>query len=422
MTVRSLLGPVGAVINVAISCVGIIGAIGLSGCQSMPKEHASKDALEFIIFNDVPSLEKTGLLLGGFSGLVFEGFSRISGEYDFTTHTDRGPTLDVRKESREKNLRPFVDPEFVPRLISFSYDAKTHSVGHIDQVNLTNIDTRPMTGLPNIFEVDETPIDQLGHRIGFDKQGINPKALAKDSDGTYWMGDGYRPSILHFTAKGRLLQRWIPKDAATGTGVPMLPHWYAQRRLNSGFEGIAVDGDQVFAFLQSPLKNDSDVTRVLAVAKSTGQPLAEYAYEFENSEEGRTFVDKIGDAVNIGPGRFLVVEQNNAVDERGFHRVYEINVSAATNMLSRRGSELSKSSLCSDETSVSKATCVKPVKKKLVADLVALGLHGFDKLEGLTVLDSQTLALVNDNGFDVTKVGSPSAFFIVRLAAPLNLK
>ncbi len=329
-------------VKVRFSFLVIFGGLSqlLSGCHSMPTYHEAKDALEIITFEEAPAVERTGLRLGGFSGLVFEGFNRLSGEYDFTTHTGAGPILDLRKDSGEKNLRPFVDATFAPRWVTFNYDSKKRKVGHIDEVILMKQDGKPMTGLPNVAGVDETPIDELGHRVTLDRSGIDPQGLAKDPDGSYWMCEEYRPSVLHFSSSGRLLKRWIPKDSAAGTGVPQLPNWYTRRQLNRGFDGIALDGDRAVVFLKSPLKNDDDVTRILAVDKATGQPQAEYAYAFENTDEGRSFVDKIGDAVNIGPGRFLVIEQNNAVDDRGFHRVYEIDTTEATDTLSRNGGEL----------------------------------------------------------------------------------
>jgi hypothetical protein len=411
-------------IFVAVMTVpGLLGLTGmLTGCQSMPTQHQPKDGLEIVRFQETPLVGQTGLRLGGFSGFVFEGFRRLSGHYDFMATTSRGPLLDVRKDSGEKNLRPFVEATYAPRWVTFSYNPKKGVVENVDQIILKSKEGKALTGLPKMIGADETPIDKLGHRVALDRYGIDPGGLAQDSDGSYWMCEQYRPSLLHFNSNGSLLQRWVPNGLANGTGAPQLPIWYTRRQMNHGFSGVALDGDQVVAFLRSPLKNDFDVTRLLSVDKTTGQPRAEYAYPFENSEEGRAFVDQIGDSINIGPGRFLVVEQNSAVDERGFHRVYEIDIHGASNLLSRNGDELSRSVLCSDGTLDSKEaeTCVKPVKKKLIADLVALGLHGFAKIEGLAVIDSQTLALVNDNEFDVKKTGAPTALFIVHLATPLR--
>jgi 3-phytase len=394
------------------------------GCQTTPTHKNAISSLDVIYFEDLPKLEHTDLHLGGFSGLVFEGISRFSGDLNFTTHTDRGPNEEVRKDTGAANLRPFVDPGFTPRWIQFSYKPGKRELSDVDQIRLVKQDGSPMTGLPNVANVDETAIDHSGHRIPVDKMGIDPEGLAKDADGSYWMCEEYRPSLLHFDKSGRLIQRWVPRESATGSGVPQLPHWYTKRQLNRGFEGIALDGDQVLGFLQSPLKDDYDVTRILSIDKSTGQPHAEYAYAFEPIEEGRAAIDKIGDAVRIGPGRFLVLEQNSVTDESGFHRIYEIEVNEASNLLNLGGAELSRSVLCMDGApeSTGALACVRPVKKKLVADLAMLGLHGFDKIEGLAVVDAQTLALVNDNDFDVTKNGRASAFFIVHLSVPLKVE
>jgi hypothetical protein len=405
---------------VALCALFVLGA---AGCSTAPTEHDSKDAIETFYFYDLPKIDTSDLLLGGFSGLTFERYSKIDGEYDFMSLTDRGPNYEVRKDSSANDLRPFVNPGFTPQFVSFSLNLKKKKLSRVDSMPMKRFDGTPMTGLPNVAFVDETPIEENGHRLSYDKLGVDPEGIARDpADGSYWVCEEYRPSILHFDKNAKLLQRWIPENTATGTGVPQLPKWYARRQQNRGFEGIALDGDNVAAFLQSPLKGDMDVTRILVVDKQTGRPKAEYAYAFEHPQDGMNAADKIGDATNIAAGRFLVIEQNAEIGESAIHSVFEIDVSGATNLLDRKGAELSRASICSDEAALVTEDCVKPVQKKLVADLVNMGLRGYDKIEGLAVIDPKTLALVNDNDFDVLKKSARSALFIVHLTEPLKLR
>lgn len=399
----------------------------LAGCQTTKVSGTHHEALEIYTFEDLPLLDKTDLNIGGFSGLTINGVSSWNGKLELVTHTNRGANLDVRKDAGNPNLRPFVAPWMDPFWVTFDFDLKSHKLSNLRLTPMVLADGRPMTGLPNDAGLDEVPIDPSGHRLKYDKMGIDTEGIVRDStDGSYWLCEDYRPSLLHFDSRAHLLSRWVPEGSPQGTGAAVLPAWYKRRKLNRGFDGIALDGDHVVGFLQSPLQDDFDVSRVLSVRKSDGKPVAEYAYEFEETPEGAKFVDKIGDAVNIGPGRFLVIEQNSAVDDRGFHRIYEIDVNEATNMLEAgrdHDASLSRSSLCMPDTPPSHGAlaCAKPVRKTLVADLVQMGLRGYDKLEGLVVIDPQTLALVNDNDFDVAKRGDKSAFFIVHLEKPLNL-
>src|SRR5262249_39230519 len=106
--------------------------------------------------------------------------------------------------------------------------------------------------------------------------------------------DEYSPSILHVDPTGKVVERFVPQGLAlTGadfTVTEALPAIYAKRKINRGFEGIALapDGTTVYVVLQSPLANpDGDTgeasrnTRVLAFDTTTGQPSAEYVYQFD---------------------------------------------------------------------------------------------------------------------------------------------
>ena len=158
-------------------------------------------------------------------------------------------------------------------------------------------------------------------------------------DGSFWLSDEYRPAIYHFDAHGELIDRFIPKGTAEAVGHPdgafgteTLPAVYAQRRSNRGFEGMALNTDNgnLYAFIQSPLDNpdvsdataeaedessdfnsrNSQVLRILEVDPATGEPAGEYVYFLEGSPG----VDKIGDAVYAGDGKFYVIERDSGTD------------------------------------------------------------------------------------------------------------
>jgi hypothetical protein len=140
--------------------------------------------------------------------------------------------------------------------------------------------------------------------------------------------DEYRPAIYHFTDKGKLIVRLVPenthllgdaalKQAQFGPnanspgfyGLETLPEVYSKRRVNRGFEGVALDPDKriLYAFVQSPLDNPdssartSRVLRILAVDVDDNSPdylnpVAEYVPPRRPVHTRRR--GQIGDAVS----------------------------------------------------------------------------------------------------------------------------
>ena len=74
-------------------------------------------------WQDLPLVGRTAagqkILLGGFSGLAFEGRTR-DGKLKFITHTDRGPNGEPTGI-----VRPFLLPDFTPRLVRFTLNPGT---------------------------------------------------------------------------------------------------------------------------------------------------------------------------------------------------------------------------------------------------------------------------------------------------------
>jgi hypothetical protein len=69
------------------------------------------------------------ILLGGFSGLWFEGVDGTTGRYQFLTVPDRGPnpdTIDVDGDGIAE--RPFALPDYQARVVPFEVDLNTGAV------------------------------------------------------------------------------------------------------------------------------------------------------------------------------------------------------------------------------------------------------------------------------------------------------
>ncbi len=381
-------------------------------------------SLETFAFEDLPVLGTTAggqdIQLGGFSGLDFEG-TDPDGNLLFVTVLDRGPNgapTDVDDDGDTE--RPFALPDFQAQVQRFLLDPVTGTITLGQNIPLFRSDgTTPITGLPNSAILDEDPVDLEGNPLSLDPFGADLEGIVVDpSDNSFWMVDEYRPSIYHFDANGVLIDRFVPVGAGVAGGgsegdfgTETLPSEYGTRQLNRGFEAIALDPDNdlLYAFIQSPLANPdqatadaSDIIRILAIDTSgddAGQPVAEFVYLLEASDVVDLVVDKIGDAVFLGDGRFVVIERDSSVTTTSKKFLFEVNINGATNILNQTiGGGLTLEQLTPDDL---EGEGITPVNKIKVTNLPSIGYLPNDKPEGLALLDDGRLAVLNDNDFNL---------------------
>lgn len=412
-----------AVVDIATAKVTDLLPLGL-------KDHSKGlPTLKSYEFKNLPVLGKTAttnpnnpaqttpgqeILLGGLSGLVFEGIA-ANGNLKFVTHTDRGPNGEAGDLGR-----PFALPDFQPQLIRFELNQASGEITLTDRIGLSRPDGTPLTGLPNLQNgavgtafTDEIPVDLFGNRLENDPLGGDFEGLAIAADGTFWLVDEYRPAIYHFNPQGRLIDRFIPKGSPTENasfGTPVLPEVYAQRRNNRGFEAVALEGNKLYAFIQSAIDNPdtaNDSTsrssrnlRVLEFDITTKAVTGEYLYILDDiSGSGNARTDKIGDAVALGNGKFLVVERDDRSGTNANKLLYEIDLKGATNIstVTNVGGKTIEQLTIAELS----AANLRPITKRLVTNAAALGYTGIEKLEGLARIDANTIALINDNDFGV---------------------
>ena len=302
---------------------------------------------------------------GGLSGLQFLGHGE-EGELLFLTHSDRGPNGKKIKLSETVFKRPFFEPDFQPCWMFFSLNPATKEVKLIKTTFLKMLDGRPLSGRPNKHG-DEIAIDSRGDELAYDIHGIDPEALF--FDGTYyWMGEEYGPSLLKFNDKGELLKRYVPEDSYHGEDyelyVRVLPKGILHRKVNRGFEGLAVKDGFVYAILQSPLLDEGTTVRILKFNPATEKVEDQFSYPLDPGAE------KIGD-LTFRNEQLLVLEQNSEKGSSSIHRIYAVDV-------------LRNSS---------------PLEKLLVIDLVKAGYDFAEKVEGMTAIGSHQIAVLNDNDF-----------------------
>lgn len=373
--------------------------------------------------------------LGGFSSLVFEG-TAANGNLQFIVNTDRGPNGEATG-----SVRPFLLPSFAPELIRFELNPSDGQLSITQQIQLKVSPTQLLTGLPNTAIAsgnantaynDEIPIDLFGNTLPLDPLGGDVEGLVVAPDKTFWLVDEYRPAIYHFDSQGVLIDRFVPQGTAAAAGQPVgtygtevLPDVLAQRRQNRGFEGVAYQDGKIYAFVQSPIRNPESLSnstlnnsRNIRIVEfdPTTQTTRQFLYVMDNPDlggTGNTRADKLGDAVAIGNGEFLVIERDDdAIDSDPLNKiekkVYRFSINDATDISNlsdpiNLGGGVFKTVDQMTATELAIAG-IQPINKVLHVDLAAAGYNSVEKIEGLTVVDADTIAVINDNDFQVANI------------------
>ncbi|MFD7947674.1 esterase-like activity of phytase family protein, partial [Streptomyces sp. NPDC059744] len=287
---------VAAVSALAVSL--LLPAAADATTQSGPEQGVSGKVVRTSTLPDIPLAtfsnallhhsvaDDRGVDLGGIGSDLFPAGRR--GE--FWTVTDRGPNGQIKIDG--VNRRTFPVPGFDPAIVKVKVDGS-----RLEILKALPIRTRsgaPVTGLSNQSGRDENPYTyDASTPLGFNPDGLDTEGIVRSHDGTFWLVDEYGPSLVHVSATGRVLTRYVPKGLALkGADYPVvegLPSVFLTRKGNRGFEGLAQlpGGDLVIA-LQSPLLNPSKqvgeasgTTRLLRFSPHRGKVTAEYAYAFD---------------------------------------------------------------------------------------------------------------------------------------------
>ena len=389
------------------------------------------------ILPDHPIANDRGFLLGGIGSDIFH----VPGTDPNLLYmvTDRGPNGTVKVGGDSRTTFPV--PDFTPTIFLVELDNEEITV--LDAVPLVGKSGAPVTGLPNTEALDAPAWDVTGEEeIAFNPSGLDTEGLVMAGDGSFWLSDEYSPSIVHARIDGRVIARYGPQGVdlagADYTVVDSLPAIYAKRRSNRGFEGLAISGDgrTLYASLQSPLYvpdkkagQASVNTRILAFDIADTGPSAEYVYQFDDvtafdpSVDGATDEMKLSGIAWVNETTLLVIERTDAVA-----KIYAIDIAGATNILGGVYDDAATSPSLEEQNDLRGAGIV-PLTKTLVVDLNAVATMP-QKIEGIAILDDTTIAVANDNDFDINEfdadgnmipTGRTSQVFVIALSAPLGL-
>ena len=328
---------------------------------------------------------------------------------EFWTVTDRGPNGQIKVDGTKR--RTFPVPGFDPAIVRIRVSGDTVRV--LEAIPVTTRSGKAVTGLSNQQGRDEAPYSYDARTpLAPNPNGLDTEGIVRAADGSFWLTDEYGPSLVHVSARGKVLTRYVPEGLnLTGTDYPVveaLPSVLLHRKINRGFEGLALlpGGDLVLA-VQSPLSlPDTDAGEASRTARllrfSTGKKAvtAEYAYRFDpvnvvDPSEDDTSELKISSVVAVGGDRLLVEERTDKAA-----RLQVVRLGRSANILGGRwDDETTSPSL--EQLDDPAAAGVPVLAKRLVVDLGQVaGVPG--KIEGVARVDGDTLALINDNDFGMT--------------------
>ncbi|PSM41055.1 Tat pathway signal protein [Streptomyces dioscori] len=328
---------------------------------------------------------------------------------EFWTVTDRGPNGQIKVDGVKR--RTFPVPGFDPAIVRIRVSGD--SVKVLDAIPITTGSGRAVTGLPNQRARDEAPYSYDAQTpLSYDPNGLDTEGIVRSKDDSFWLVDEYGPSLVHVSARGKVLTRYVPKGLnLTGAGYPVveaLPAVLLHRKINRGFEGLALlpGGDLVLA-VQSPLSlpdtdagEESLTARLLRFSPKKRAVTAEYAYRFDpvgtvDPGEDDTSELKISSVVAVGRDELLVEERTDKAA-----RLQVVRLSRGADILGDKWDD-STTSPSLEQLEDPAASGVPVLRKRLVVDLGKVeGVPG--KIEGVARVNRDTLALINDNDFGMT--------------------
>lgn len=393
--------------------------------------------------------------LGGFSGLY-----PVDGGKRFLTVTDRGPNGDVTCNGVD-GKEIFV-PAYAPRIVSL---VPKDGVLRVERVVPLSVGTQLASGLSNL-PADENSFGSHCAVLPPDPFGVDTEGIAVDPreslrggrgwdddrrDGTLWLADEYRPSVLRVSTDGEMLARIVPggspgadyagavaaAEAESGNGLDVVQQFPEivglKFRKNRGFEDVAIGTFRgrtyIYTALQSPMENpNKDTRKSLALrvfrldVTDARRPVVdrEWVYLLEvKPGKKEPLADKVSAVWYVGPDKLLVEERDDTASNvaGAVTKIWTTDFSAATNLLGGPYDQVATTPTLEQAylptvngTVPADPAGVTPGAKSTCADVNALlQAAGFVnvKLEGMAVLRSKgetTLAVVNDNDFDLAHV------------------
>lgn len=355
---------------------------------------------------------------------------------------DRGPNIKPRDAVRRYGLADLAPlgeidgAKVMPRVDAGPALARFRL--HADRVELVqwlalrDPQGKPLPGLapPALAGAEHEPLYSIhGNLLSPDPDGADTEGLAALPDGRFWIGEEYGPSLLLVDADGTAQRRLVPAGmgalyAASAIPTdPVLPAIAAARKLNRGFEALALspDGNVLALAFQSPLAHpdraaheQSDLVRLWTLDATSGALIAEYAYPLDPPEAFRRDCTagpvarsdiKVSEIAFAPDGSLLVLERVTLSTR--LHRVRLVPGNGLAPCWIDLGQ---RPSLEQVGTAEAGGQGIALLGKELVVSTDDLPQVCGD-LEGLLVLDADRLLLASDSDYGIE--GAQTQFWVV---------
>ncbi|HEX8467456.1 MAG TPA: esterase-like activity of phytase family protein [Allosphingosinicella sp.] len=356
---------------------------------------------------------------------------------------DRGPNLKVGTAvelyglDRLEILGGEEGAKIMPRLDLGPALAQLQIVGGrvelVRSLRITGSGGRPVSGLPvpgGPHTRHEPAFDLEGRKLPPDPSGLDTEGLAALADGGFWVSDEFGPSLVRIDGEGRVLKRLVPEGAGLeGADYPVeerLPAIAARRRINRGFEGIALspDGRWLYLAFQSPLAHPDERAheqarhvRLWRLDARTGEVAAQYLYPLDPPEtferdraKGpfRLSDVKVSELCSVGEDSLLVLERGSETT-----KIYKVT---PADDLALPPEHLDAATRPTVEELSAGEIGLPVLAKRLLFSSDDAREVGAD-LEGMAILSPFELVLVSDNDFGVE--GAETGLWRVRFDQPL---
>ena len=341
------------------------------------------------------------------------------GSIDFYVLTDRGSNADgpnITVGTSTYGTKVFPAPGFAP---TFGVLRLANGVATMTGITpMLNEKGGKLTGLPLPVGTPgssaEVALNEALVALTSDPMGLDPEGIVFDkANNKLYISDEYGPFIIKVdAATGKIEERFAPAIAGSTASKPVLPAVLNLRRANRGMEAAG----ELHGLVQSPL--DAKVTaddgttvsvsktalflRWLVLNPATGTTKT-YAFPLSKTDWSKsdTGQAKMGDIAYVAPGKFLAIEQGVNAAGVLVNKIMLVEIPADATDINALGAELEASSATAKSVKGADWTKVVPLKRTLLLQLNDMGWMA-EKAEGLTVVNGDTIALINDNDFGVT--------------------
>ena len=351
--------------------------------------------------------EEIKSLAGGYlpavgSGLQFKERTP-SNHLLFYSITDRGPNKPIKEIKAASDRHDKVvlfHPVYSPFIVIIEVNPGV-SAKAIRYITIKK-DGKAITGFSPAHDPQHPKellfTDKL-EEIKKDGFGLDTESLTTDSHGDFWIGDEYGPSLNHVSHKtGNIIKTYSP-----GNGLPDI---YKYRQENKGFEAIAVTPNgKIYAFLEGTIninketKDSAQFIRLLELDPKTGTTRM-LAYPWNKETYSTPSQMKISDMSAVNNSQFIIVEQGPRKETaQDTNIIYKIDIKDATDISSLKlpnGKDF-------EYGTENDLKHIKMISRSFLVDMRKQGWP-HKKLEGLTVIDSKTIAISNDSDFGIKDV------------------